>query len=385
MNKYKIIVTTCVVAISTMLVWTGCKKQQSLPQETITETLNNKNNSADAEQTAKIQRFTRALSILVRNDVEVRHMIKSEALKEFDGDYDILFKNVSDYTFSDNQTFKDKLSKIESKAFFENLITDIPALNISVPVKIEDWDAETFIPTVAFVSGISKHGNHAITGYEKSGRTINLNSAEEPNVPVIAVTLNERVDKNGMVRPEVTDAIANGAGWVFCPNCVIIIIGGGGSGGGGGGGGGGTGTIRKDGHSEYLFQINAPDLGKFESWINGKPEIYVKIKSASGADIGELFFNPKRDEIDNTWYKVNMFITTWDFATFGSYINYYWWEDDKAGEPVKYTYTTTFDNQTLNVEYTLKEDDDRLGYLNVTKLDKIEQIYNTGLIKWQMK
>jgi hypothetical protein len=44
-------------------------------------------------------------------DKEVRTFIKSEALKQFDGDYDVLYKNVAEYSFTDGKKFKDKLAQ----------------------------------------------------------------------------------------------------------------------------------------------------------------------------------------------------------------------------------------------------------------------------------
>lgn len=47
-------------------------------------------------------------------DQEVRKTLKLEALKQFDGDYDILYKNFANRSFTDGKKFKDKLAPFGS-------------------------------------------------------------------------------------------------------------------------------------------------------------------------------------------------------------------------------------------------------------------------------
>ena len=77
---------------------------------------------------------------------------------------------------------------------------------------------------------------------------------------------------------------------------------------------------------------------------------------------------------------------TWDFNTFGDYIDYTWWEDDPDNnEGTKVSYTNTYNGTTAKVEFEIGNSDDNMGHKIVTRFEKETAIYDTGLIKWQMK
>ena len=108
-----------------------------------------------------LKTLAQATSRLVE-EPEFRIWLKAEALKQFDGDYDVLWQHHLDHRFSDGQTLRAKLANAlaeqygSPKAAGEQLdrwMAAYPVLQFAVPVNIEDWEAETAAIPVAYQAG----------------------------------------------------------------------------------------------------------------------------------------------------------------------------------------------------------------------------------------
>ncbi|MCF6242872.1 MAG: hypothetical protein L3J74_16210, partial [Bacteroidales bacterium] len=75
--------------------------------------------------------------------------------------------------------------------------------------------------------------------------------------------------------------------------------------GSGGGTGGGSG-FNYQSNTLYLIKLKFNDLSAYETWIQGKPEIYIDIHSDNTQyQLGQLFSKPKKNEVKNNWKTYN--------------------------------------------------------------------------------
>lgn len=143
----------------------------------------------------------------------------------------------------------------------------------------------------------------------------------------------------------------------------------------------------------YVANIMVPDLGAIESWILGKIELELRAFSPNVPNL--LFYSyPQinRDDLKNQrWKVVNTNICNWT-SVIGDYIVLQWTEYDggSTSTPVNINYPATETSPAMSFTYTLKTDDDDLGYAAVLKTDNpnnvpyVGTLYNTGKIQWKM-
>lgn len=170
--------------------------------------------SERTEYDIQMKDFAKAVHLAIVNNSDLRELISSEALKQFDGDYDVLVTTISsqkvrvdDATLktkagSDGMTVKDLLdsyytSSAQTKStnsIIDELQSKYPDLQISVPVHAEEWDPETYIPIVAFLpSDYDDATVETIPGYDSEGNYIDIDAINIPEDPVIVIGQNERV------------------------------------------------------------------------------------------------------------------------------------------------------------------------------------------------
>lgn len=172
----------------------------------------------DTEYNTMMKSIAIAVSETMNESPEFRQLLKTEALKMFDGDYDILISKISNMEVSSNQSnFKNSEVKMKVKELLsskiatetklksggnilDELIEAFPLLQIAIPVHAEDWIPEVYTPTVTFLPEEYKDATTEIlTGYDKDGNVEYLDVINEPEVPVIVISQNERV---GDTNPE---------------------------------------------------------------------------------------------------------------------------------------------------------------------------------------
>lgn len=192
-------ITLFAIVMAAFVLFEGCKKEEAITTSTPSKT------SAFQQSNVYIQRYALCVAELLEND-EVRAVIKEEALKKFDGDYDILASVLQEKELSNGLTIGelllDKLDKFGVGVDYLNNINEtIPNLQVSVPVNCENWDVDAFIPAVVPVDvDFDDKANQAIIGYDNMGKPCSFSLKEDPTVPVVVVSVSERIDEKGEER-----------------------------------------------------------------------------------------------------------------------------------------------------------------------------------------
>lgn len=131
--------------------------------------------------------FGKALAKVLVESAPARELIKKEALKKIDYDYDVLYLMVKDEVLGDNTTLEGLLSKYLDKDFFDLIENQISNLTIFVPELPEDsfsaelWDVKTDIPDVA----IRTFDQEGIPAYNIQKGEYVINAAEVPTYPLL--------------------------------------------------------------------------------------------------------------------------------------------------------------------------------------------------------
>lgn len=163
-----------------------------------------------------MRELSQAVKLALKNS-SFRKLVKEQALIKFDGDYDVLFKHILKKTIVDerigiNKSGKEKItvedlleesfsanfkSKLKSStSVIDQLATEYPNLQVSVPVHADSWDTETFTPDVAFIPENAVDGQiEGIPAYNQEGNEYMLDANNAPNEPVIVIGHNERIEK----------------------------------------------------------------------------------------------------------------------------------------------------------------------------------------------
>lgn len=160
----------------------GCKKE--MPVDAVSE-----QRLSDKEQ------FAQALSIAVHESEALRKFIKTEALKEFDKDYDVFYPFVKDKEISGGKTFRDYILDNLSEQELSRIEQALPLLNVSVPdwewldaFSINSWDTSDADVVVGFSSSSKSH-----RVYYKGQAVDELTVGMFPANPTIIVKENERM------------------------------------------------------------------------------------------------------------------------------------------------------------------------------------------------
>jgi hypothetical protein len=174
-----------------------------------------------------MQDFSLAVTSSIKDNISFRSLIKEEALKMFDGDYDVLMSNIVNNKLDPGESsaksseetycvrdllqshFKRSLNSAEpksSKSVIDDLISKYPYLQISVPVNAEKWVDESYVPVVTFIPlEFDEATTEEVVGYTSDGSTVVLDAVNPPEEPVIVISMNERIeiidDPKGQVIP----------------------------------------------------------------------------------------------------------------------------------------------------------------------------------------
>lgn len=183
----------------------SCNKNQC-------EVVNSPLSSVENDYTldAAMNTLSAALSSALCNHPNIIEIIKSEVTKKRDGDYDVLYNDLSNIQISLGDQTKggegivpigdiialylpDYLHTKNTVSYLEELIARYPTLQVSVPVHSEQLSEES-IPSVAFVpDGLSDAEINYLPGYNGQGEPIQINAREEPDAPVIIISVSERL------------------------------------------------------------------------------------------------------------------------------------------------------------------------------------------------
>ncbi|MEO6729508.1 MAG: DUF3103 family protein, partial [Candidatus Dojkabacteria bacterium] len=184
------------------VVYTACRKgdvqlnnDRTLSSEKVSSTTISDNFNV-LQKNSIMDKIAKQLAVNLKQK-DMRAFVKSEALKQFDGDYDILYRNIKDIVISGkalkshlvNNTKDSELSSND----VEELASTMPLLNISVPMNIEKWDTDNYTPMVAVVpADYDDKTAKLVKAYDGDGNIHYLDATKSPDVPVVVVGLNER-------------------------------------------------------------------------------------------------------------------------------------------------------------------------------------------------
>lgn len=141
------------------------------------------------------KKFGIALANVLSENQEVRKLLKDEALKKIDYDYDILYQLVNDIVLTDTITFENMMEKYLSKDELLTIKEKLPTLTIFVPklpensFSAETWDITNDIPIVA----IRTEFTNDVPVYNAQGEELIIESYKTPLFPIVVIKENERI------------------------------------------------------------------------------------------------------------------------------------------------------------------------------------------------
>ena len=125
----------------------------------------------------------------------------------FDGDNDVLVSKFHDIQFNEMSDVRHMLksqqmtltkSSLGSSFDVDEIQDEFKNLQISVPLYCEEWDADNFVPLVAFLPyDYDEMSTTEIVAFDTLGREYLLSTDDDPEVPVVVVSISERVDGAG--------------------------------------------------------------------------------------------------------------------------------------------------------------------------------------------
>ena len=139
--------------------------------------------------------FGAALAKVLKDSPAVRKLIKDEALKQIDFDYDVLYLLVKDEILSDNTTLEEQLLKYLDPELLTSVETQIPNLTVFVPKLPENsfsaelWDVNNEAPCV----GIRTKETNDIPAFDSEGKEYLIEAQYIPAYPIVVIKENERV------------------------------------------------------------------------------------------------------------------------------------------------------------------------------------------------
>lgn len=188
------------------LAFAACTNDDAVSLETELQT-NIQNKVELMAEDAAQEAFAKILSKAVYNDLSVREFIKSEAIKQFDNDYDILYAFVKDKYVAPGYTFRDALLKnCNNEAELISIEQSLPLLNILVPdltfigdFRADNWDLSDEEVPVSY----DKDHNSGVLFVNGDSITY-LEPNEIPDFPVLVVKNNERMIASATTRADGT-------------------------------------------------------------------------------------------------------------------------------------------------------------------------------------
>jgi len=143
-------------------------------------------------------------------DEMLRLTIYRQVDKRFDGDTNVLYQTLAgqsdvtqQLTHAYNGSLTTQVSSDDSLETVENLIGNIPRLQIAVPTQFENWNPQAYTPLVGFAPvGVEDTTLKTIKAFDAQGNVYSLDAQTEPDMPVIILSVNERSDSQGNVLPE---------------------------------------------------------------------------------------------------------------------------------------------------------------------------------------
>jgi hypothetical protein len=140
--------------------------------------------------------FGTALAGAMADSPTLRKLIKEEALKMFNNDYDVLYHLIKDTKLDNDHTVRQLLLPyFENEKQLQEIERDLPLLTIFVPVLPENtfsaslWDTDNQVPSV----GVTSYKTNDVNVIDHTGAVLVIKAHEIPGFPVVVIKENERV------------------------------------------------------------------------------------------------------------------------------------------------------------------------------------------------
>jgi len=173
--------------------------------------IENELNGTAYERNAK--NLALAVSRTMASSDDFRRILKYEAVKQADGDYDVLLRSIVDKKLSEysilpkksasEKSIKDLLAEhILSEAqglksttdVIDDMLIENPDLQISIPVNAEVWDPVSYTPLVVFLpSDFNDETTLSVPAYTPEGTLTEVDARNEPDDAVVVIGLTERL------------------------------------------------------------------------------------------------------------------------------------------------------------------------------------------------
>ncbi len=410
------------------MVFAGCEKNEMQTEANSP----NESNRTFVYNKGKYELYSKKLFDAVLNsldDNDFKRFIKTEAIKQFDGDYDVLLATTLEQKIeisqkSCNLTFGEYLiPKLEESTqkvlhdeinYLDSILKYCPLIQISVPEleesSTEDWDYTSDEVLLAYLpTEFDEKTYDYITAYNKNGETVQLSLDTLPSVTVIVIGNNERVEilnqdnsKNSNLnlyyRGKYYDYTLSDSYQSYAETTENITT-----------SEKGANSIDRDNYSgkDYLYKGKFESRQAFrqvESWPSGRPEfkviiVYsdrngstltansvVKILSKDGWIKRYVFYT---DIVTKT---IDVPVFTWYKDRFGLYMKYHWIEQDNGDTSSEVS--TTLSNEysdsftgSVTVKTTIKDGDDEAGEAIVEYEDPAHgegTWYSTGIMTFSV-
>lgn len=328
-------------------------------------------------------------------DQQTRRVVKREVAKKFDGDFNVLYREIANKkvgTGTFRQALGNAVGKVQKRAGtlagreaalrnLDEYSSALPQLQIAVPVKLAEWDAEQTAPLVAFVpADVEDEDLREVEAFDAAGRRYLLDAQVEPDFPVVVVSLNERTDRNGFlrsgfVRPAplesaveaIEDPSDPGGDIEFEPISPVYSV---------AGPSACDPRVHAYGDRELLYQIKINN--DHEPWVKGSPEIYATYSFVDSQNFRGQFFMSNVDN-EGQWYTINGPLFYWQ-SYYGNTFAMAIWEQDGNNYG-----TFTYSRNGLSYTVQIQDGDDPLGYTIVSFLDPNCGSYSTGDAEFKLR
>ena len=179
------------IGLATLLVLYSCNNDDQSIGRIDIESLYDQDSNLKRE-------FGKALIGAMKQSKALRELLKTEALKMFDKEYDVLYLLIKDKQL-ENTSVEELLTKhLGGKEKLDEIISQYPTLTILVPelpnnsFSAKLWDSESMIPAVAIQRG-KRVGMGGVPFIKANGSEDVIARDYIPAFPILVIKVNERV------------------------------------------------------------------------------------------------------------------------------------------------------------------------------------------------
>lgn len=165
-------------------------------QVALNDSENNKSNTQLSKEESNVL-FANVIYKAVKNE-ELRSLLKAEALKKFDDDYDVLYQSIKSKKLLNGLTVEEYFGELSGDVInFKKITNDNPLITIFIPTlpsfSAEKWDVKNGIPVVGIRNINEIRAGKEMHAFNKNGDLIEIPYNAKPNYPILIIKDNERL------------------------------------------------------------------------------------------------------------------------------------------------------------------------------------------------